>query len=154
MDPVQPTPDQDVDLLRRRRAELRDSMAALEHALAAPAPGRAAAWTEPVHLALVQLSADLRVHIDITEGGDGLHRAVLATTPRLSNAVTRLSRDHVLLQSLIEDLLTRVTGPASEESVDAVRHDATTLLGQLVRHRQRGADLIFEAYEADIGGEA
>jgi len=25
-------------------------------------------------------------------------------------------------------------------------------MGQLVRHRQRGADVVFEAYEVDIGG--
>ena len=28
------------------------------------------------------------------------------------------------------------------------------LLGQLTRHRQRGADLIYEAYQVDIGGTA
>jgi hypothetical protein len=27
------------------------------------------------------------------------------------------------------------------------------LLGLLVRHRQRGSDLVYEAYELDIGGE-
>jgi hypothetical protein len=36
--------------------------------------------------------------------------------------------------------------------VDAVRERGTRLLGHLVRHRQRGADLIFEAYQTDIGG--
>jgi hypothetical protein len=37
--------------------------------------------------------------------------------------------------------------------VDDVREAATALLGRLVRHRQRGSDLVFEAYEFDIGGE-
>ena len=31
-------------------------------------------------------------------------------------------------------------------------HAATELVGRVVRHRQRGADLIYEAYEVDIGG--
>ncbi|WP_422771495.1 hypothetical protein ACN28C_33630 [Plantactinospora sp. WMMC1484] len=30
---------------------------------------------------------------------------------------------------------------------------ATDLLRELFRHRQRGADLVYEAYQPDIGGE-
>ena len=36
--------------------------------------------------------------------------------------------------------------------VDLIRDEATELLARLVRHRQRGADLVFEAYQRDIGG--
>ena len=32
------------------------------------------------------------------------------------------------------------------------REAATRLLDRLVRHRQRGSDLIYEAYAVDIGG--
>jgi hypothetical protein len=28
------------------------------------------------------------------------------------------------------------------------------LLGQLSRHRQRGVDLVYDAYDVDIGGQA
>ena len=56
--------------LRRRRAELLESMRAVEQALAAPGPGRQTRWAERVHVALVELSADVREHIDITEGPD------------------------------------------------------------------------------------
>ena len=153
MDPVPPTPDPGLDILRQHRAELRESMDALEQALAAPAPGRAAAWAERVHVALVELSGDLRTHVDLTEGSGGLHRAVLTTAPRLSNVVERLAREHVQLRALLDDLLARVDGHASEDPVDVVRDCGTELLGQLVRHRQRSADLVFEAYQADIGGE-
>jgi hypothetical protein len=34
-----------------------------------------------------------------------------------------------------------------------VRAAATSLLARLARHRQRGADLVFEAYQVDVGGE-
>ena len=37
--------------------------------------------------------------------------------------------------------------------VDSIRESATTFLGRLSRHRQRGADLVFDAYQTDIGGE-
>jgi hypothetical protein len=33
-----------------------------------------------------------------------------------------------------------------------VRERATALLVAVARHRQRGADLIYEAYAADLGG--
>jgi hypothetical protein len=37
--------------------------------------------------------------------------------------------------------------------VDAVRDLGMALLASLVRHRQRGSDLVYEAYAVDIGGE-
>jgi hypothetical protein len=37
--------------------------------------------------------------------------------------------------------------------VDKIRDLGTLLLGVLVRHRQRGSDLVYEAYELDLGGE-
>jgi hypothetical protein len=35
----------------------------------------------------------------------------------------------------------------------AFREEVTTLMGQLVRHRQKGADLVWEAYDVDLGGQ-
>ena len=153
MHPVPPTPDPGLEILRRHRSQLRESMDALEQALAAPAPGRLAAWAERVHVALVELSGDLRTHVDLTEGPGGLHQAVVATAPRLSTVVDRLAREHRQLTVVVDDLLTRVDGAGFDDSVDVVRDGGTALLGQLVRHRQRSSDLVFEAYQADIGGE-
>ena len=139
--------------LRRHRAELRESMSALEDALAAPATADRVRWAERVHAALVELSGDFREHIDITEGPDGLYRDLLETSPRLSDAVASVTREHVLICRLVDDLLARVTAPDVTGGVDRIRDLGTTLLGRLVRHRQRGSDLVFEAYEFDIGGE-
>ena len=139
--------------LRRHRAELRESMSALEDALAAPATADRVRWAERVHAALVELSGDFREHIDITEGPDGLYRDLLETSPRLSDAVASVTREHVLICRQVDDLLARVTAPDVTGGVDRIRDLGTTLLGRLVRHRQRGSDLVFEAYEFDIGGE-
>ncbi len=147
--PVDPA----LEVLRRRRAELRESMDALEQSLAAPAPGRAAAWTERVQAALVELSADLRIHVEVTEGPDGLHHAVVATAPRLSTVVARLGREHGELVACVDELLEHLGRGADGDGVAAARERGTALLGQLVRHRQRSSDLVFEAYQADIGGE-
>jgi hypothetical protein len=156
MDPNVPTPDQELlTALRRRRADLRDSISALEDALAAPAPGRPSAWAERVHVALVELSADFREHIDITESPTGLYRGLLTTAPRLSNAVARLTREHAEIADLVNDLLARGSGRDGTDGtdVDPVRDLGMALLGKLVRHRQRGSDLVYEAYAVDVGGE-
>ena len=140
-----------LEMVRLRRAELRQSMSALEHALAEPAPIGHARWAGRVHVALVELSGDLREHIDITQGDAGLHRDLLAVAPHLSGAVARLNREHAQIQGLVDDLLARTSAP--EGDVDQIRRLGTTLLGVLVSHRQRGSDLLYEAYAFDVGGE-
>jgi hypothetical protein len=146
-------PDPGLDALRRVRAELGGSMAALEQALVPPISGRHAAWAERVDVALVELSADFDEHVAVTEGPDGLHDAVLAATPRLSNAVRRLAGEHTAIRRLVGDLLALVRPPVAAGEVDAIRELGTALLGRLARHRQHGADLIHEAYQVDLGGE-
>ena len=154
MEPNSSTPELAfLDELRRRRAELLESVTAVELALAAPAPGRQAHWAERVHVALVELSADFGAHIDITEGPHGLYHELLTTAPRLSGAVARLTREHALIRDLLDNLMAGVREPYIDTDVDTVRDRGTALLGRLVRHRQRGSDLIYEAYTAEIGGE-
>jgi hypothetical protein len=154
MEPTPTTPDQDfLEELRRRRAELRESMSALEHALAAPPLTGHTHWAERVHVAVVELSADFREHIDITEGPDGLYSALRGNAPRLSGAVARLTREHALISELVDDLLGCFRTPDLDANMVKIRDLGTTLLGTLVRHRQRGSDLLYEAYAVDIGGE-
>jgi hypothetical protein len=154
MEPNSSTPDQAfLEALRRHRAELRESMSALEAALAAPVTAGQARWVQRVQVALMELAGDFREHIDITEGPEGLYREVVRTSPRLSEAVASLTREHQLIIGHVDDLLARVTTADVTGDLDRVRDLATVLLGRLVRHRQRGSDLVFEAYEVDIGGE-
>jgi hypothetical protein len=83
-----------------------------------------------------------------------LYRGVLATTPRLSDVVARLTREHTEINDLIDELLTRVGAPPVSDDVDGVRDLGTALLVRLIRSRQRSADLVYQAYQSDIGGEA
>jgi hypothetical protein len=148
-----PHTDHGLESLRQHRAELRESMSALEQALAAPATDRKGAWAERVHVALVELSADFREHIDITEGPDGLYPGVLTSAPHMSNSVAGLTREHVQIKAMSDQLLVLLSEPAATEDVDGTRDLGITLLAKLSRHRQRGADLVYEAYQTDIGGE-
>jgi hypothetical protein len=83
-----------------------------------------------------------------------VYRRVLSTTPRLSDAVARLTREHAEINDLIDQLLTRVGAAPVSDGVDGDRDLGTALLVRLIQSRQRSADLIYEAYQSDIGGEA
>jgi hypothetical protein len=143
-----------LEVARKRRAELRGSMLVLERALVAPVPGRAVEWADAVCESLRRLQADFQEHITVTEGPDGLYQDILGNAPRLAYAVQRLLNEHEEMSGALESLVREATYLASDlEHVGRLREQANRLLGQLVRHRQRGADLVFEAYQTDIGGE-
>lgn len=142
----------ELDAVRRRRVELRETLDRLERALAAPASGRAVLWGEQVLAAVAQLATDFTEHVEVTEGPDGLHQSILAGDLRLANAVTALTTEHVAIAADIAELSTVCESPVTPSDVADVRELGTQLLGRLSRHRQRGADLVYEAYETDIGG--
>ena len=147
--------------VRRRRAELLESINSLEQALAAPVPSGPIQWVQNVSAALLELSGDFRDHVELTEGPSGLYARVNRSSPRLSHQVLRLTQDHKTLTELISDLLTLVgkaagsfaRGDSMRADVDEVRDRGTALIGALVRHRQRGSDLMYEGYSVDIGGQ-
>jgi hypothetical protein len=138
--------------VRARRAELRQSISGLERALAGAA-GDGRGWARRVDEAAAQLAGDFEVHVAVTEGTDGLYQDLHRTAPRLASPVAELTADHGLVRERIEGLracLDKVEGPGD---VARVRELGTDLIGVLLRHRQRGADLVYEAYQVDIGGE-
>jgi hypothetical protein len=151
-----------LDEVRRRRDDLRRSIAEVEHALARPAPGRSVRWGIRVAESLAGLSEEVDAHVAVTEGPHGLYQEILDTAPRLANAVKRLRDEHrVICDDLaraalhLEDELRAGEQEwyAADQWVDEVRVQVTALLGRLGRHRQRGADLVYEAFEVDVGGE-
>ena len=153
MEPDNVQTDPGLEALRAHRAELLESMRALELALAFPATGRENVWAERVTVALVEIESDFAEHVQLTEGPEGLYRALLETAPHLANSVTRLTAEHAQIKDAIGHLLANEGRPVAHGEVDDIRESATTFLGRLSRHRQRGADLVYEAYQTDIGGE-
>jgi hypothetical protein len=150
--PVHTSHSVELATVRQRRAELRESINALELALASPAVGRPLIWGERVRSVLAEVADDFREHIEVTEGPEGLHHAILDGDLRLANAVHALTDEHKQISEEIADLLTETEPPVTAEDATDVRERATHMLGHIIRHRQRGADLIFEAYDTDIGG--
>lgn len=143
----------ELDLLRRRRAEMGESIAAVHQSLEQPSPGRVTAWAERVKAALVELSGDLRLHMQVTEASGGLFRDVVTKAPRLSGAVHRLEREHGELAPAVEALVEQADRVEDQDAVEDLRQACGDLLRRLARHRQAGADLVYEAYVVDIGGE-
>lgn len=136
------------------RHELHQAIVALEKALAAPLPHRIGDWAEGVHSALVGLGAELEHHIAATEGPDGLFDEVMAQAPRLANALEQLRTEHEEMRVAIADELVRLREVLRSEALDdavAARERLVGLLSKLARHRQHGADLVYESYAVDIG---
>jgi hypothetical protein len=90
-------------------------------------------------------------HRAATEGDHGLYAAVVNDAPRLAHTVDGLVAEHHALDRAM-DTLARWADEVSADA-EALRRRALDILGELSRHRQHDADLVYEAYSTDIGGE-
>lgn len=137
--------------VRAHRGELGESMHALEDVVALPLG--MAVWGRRVRAALTELASDLRDHVDLTESPGGLYAGLSATAPRLSHGIEAQLEDHRFFIAEVERLLQARDDGITREQLGEHRDQLTALLHRLVKHRQRGSDLIYEAYEVDIGGQ-
>ena len=135
------------------RAGLRRTMTAVEDAASAALTSRPREWCAGLSPHIDDLRQAWASHVSGTEGPGGLWEQIRTDAPRLNGALNRLGREHEQLTSEIEALRQVLADTHDDEALLVKARDrVTTLLVQLTRHRQRGADLIFEAYEHDIGG--
>jgi len=145
--------DDAIEDVRKRRRLLRHRMEDLEATIAAPAPGREKAWAREVISSLGALRSAFEHHVTETESPGGFLQQLTTEAPRLAPAVGRLRKDHSEINLRIQNLLNSAGTIATGEhcSPEELRTAALELLRRLARHRQRGADLIYEAYLVDIG---
>ena len=134
-----------VEKARVRRHLLGDALHRLEHSVAGPS--EAEGWADGVRAALAELRRALDEHIEVTEGPGGLLEEVRDVAPRLSGEIGVIETEH---EELV-DLLNKAEA-SLEQSTDpkAIRNRAMALLPRLSLHRQRGADLVYDAYNVDI----
>jgi hypothetical protein len=139
---------------RRRRADLHNALVEVEVASSAPAPGREPLWALDVRKSLLTLRTTLDQHIEATERPEGLYDEITGLAPHLAGKVRRLRAEHPALRDETTHLIDRLESSAVDDEwpVDQARDDVQRLLGRIVRHRQHGADLVWEAYNLDIGG--
>jgi Hemerythrin HHE cation binding domain len=142
----------ELSTVRAHRIRLREAAQELEAALAAPLTGRLDGWARQVRPAVQRIRDAFAAHVSFTEGRGGLFDQIRTDAPRLVTALARLHREH---GEIIAGLA------AAEEQLEAggeagmarVREQLTAALTALSLHRQRGADLLYEAYQVDLGGE-
>jgi hypothetical protein len=143
----------DLGEIKQRRAALVGTCSALEAALSAPVAS--ARWPEGLGNALTALRATFDEHVTETEGSGGTIEQLRERAPRLSDRIDLLVEQHVTITADAERLMDRLDHLLAERTADenaAVREQAFELLTAIVRHRQLGADLLYEAYDVDVGG--
>ncbi|MEV1016877.1 hypothetical protein AB0I89_18875 [Micromonospora sp. NPDC049801] len=108
-------------------------------------------WRDTVLLRLRPVRRDFAEHVRVTEGSAGLYRELLTHSPRLDHGIRLLTREHAAIVAAI--LAVQRVAERPEASPDELRHFTGHLLGALARHRRRGANLLWQAYQTDLGGE-
>lgn len=142
------TPTRALEQAKGQRLSLRRAIDEFHQVLEQPG----AATTERLAPALEHLRVVFGVHVEVTESSGGLYEEILEIAPRLANKIARFRREHVSV--------TRAIGSALQELPDHglpspdLRGRLDRLHDLLARHRRRGADLVYEAYHVDIGGES
>ena len=95
-------------------------------------------------------------HMIVTEKPGGLYEEIIMRAPRLDGTVRRLKDEHPEIAEKIGEELERFEAVrdrrATHWPLDDARDDLQRFIGTVIRHRQRGADLVWEAYNVDIGG--
>jgi hypothetical protein len=149
-----------LEAAKGQRLSLRRAIAGLEEALAATddPDGLGGQDGLPARLApaLERLREVFAAHVEVTEAPGGLYQEILENSPRLANRVTRFRREHTEITEGIGRAIAEssTAGAGGPEAVQALRDHAVRLFADLVRHRKRGLDLVYEAYHVDIGGES
>jgi hypothetical protein len=142
-----------VHAARQRRIALYGAMMDLDASLASPS-GRLT-WATNVRRNLAQVQQALINHVEEVEGPDGIMARITIEAPRLSDRVDALRNEHPELLERAAAVAARLEAleqSPDEDEADEVRDAALGLLGALARHRHRGADLVYDAFDIEIGG--
>ena len=112
-------------------------------------------WYDVLISGLTELETALHGHINEVESPSGLLDEIVDNAPRLQRAAEDTKTHHRTLSDMVAALQEMVASSRDSGTppVSEVRAATVELLTELTRHRQKGADLIYEAYDVDIGGQ-
>ncbi|MDX2345030.1 MAG: hypothetical protein QNL12_15580 [Acidimicrobiia bacterium] len=134
----------------QQRSKLGEAMQLVEEAAAAPAAKDG--WSADLVVNLEQLELAFNEHIVDVQSPDGLLDRIVDQAPRLQRAVEVKKREHTRIAGAIGETIERSSTAQTPDVVVDLRETVMELLIDLSRHRQKGADLIYDAYAIDIGG--
>ncbi len=141
---------------RRQRRGVRAALVALESSTASPSVDDA--WLATIRERLDELATAFADHVAVTESDDGLFAETVERAPRLARRVRVLHDDHVTITAAIEAArataatATVADDPTDDDVATTIRAAVGDVMGRITRHRQLGADLVYEAYNVDIEG--
>jgi hypothetical protein len=139
----------------KRRRTLHEALVGLELAISSPAAGRIPDWTRLVAKEVTAVRDAWDQHVDGTEKPGGLYEEIVGTSPRLAGTVDRHRNEHPDITDAVRLMVERIENVeigGLEWPLDDARDDLQRFIGKVIRHRQKGADLVWEAYNVDIGG--
>jgi hypothetical protein len=135
---------------REKRRGVRQASADLEEALARPASQDSEGWSTGTADCLALLATAFELHVQQSEGSEGLLAEIIEVSPRCAPAVEQIKRDHRDILAELRALEVTARRSVEVAQIADVREHALAMLQTIARHRQRGADLIYEAYSVDI----
>jgi small-conductance mechanosensitive channel len=128
-----------------RREQLHQALIELEQALTAPTSRDR--WLRDLAHAARQTRETVLDHVAESEAPEGLLAQIAEVSPWLGPRVTQLRGEHDHLVARCDALMSACTATATPEDVT---DQAWELLERISRHRQRGADLLYDAYALDV----
>jgi hypothetical protein len=134
----------------RHRSELATAMQRVEVAAAAPVGKES--WVTDLRESLQQLEIAWDHHRIEMQTPTGLLQRVTDEAPRLQRAVSDMRDEQMGIATTITAAIEMVTAAGAEADPDPLREAAIEIFVAVSRHRQRGADILYEAFDVDIGG--
>jgi hypothetical protein len=151
-DSIKATPRTVADIAREHAAIVA-AQQGLEAALASAAAGREREWAGRVATELRRLYDSMRDHCRSAEAASGLLASIEETMLVVNERLVEVREHHQKILDECEALLPEVERCAAGEVVSyaALRRRADALMIELRHHQALEADLVFEAFESDIG---
>ena len=138
---------------REDRARMLLAIQDLEQALATASFDREGVWAQRLIDSLGSLQTALRETRESAQSEGSMLGVLVRECPRLQGRADRLRKDYDALQKQVEkiclDLL--ADSPTSPQDVEQTREQLAHLLAKLRHVQAIETELLFEAYQVDIG---
>ncbi|MFQ5382389.1 MAG: hypothetical protein ACE5EF_12335 [Dehalococcoidia bacterium] len=117
--------------------------------------GHPDAWAKRLEKAVRDVAAAFQHHFEVAEGPDGHLHQIVDMSPSLIPKVTKQRHEHDELLVMVNHLADHIAemGDLDTLLVERFRLEAEVVHDAIHMHLARAADLLFEAYFRDAGGE-
>ncbi|MDX6552383.1 MAG: hypothetical protein QOH74_871 [Gaiellales bacterium] len=136
------------------RDRMLEAMHALEEATGRPALAHSDVWTHEVSTALDRLESAFAEQRSSYEDPMGLMAEIASDHPRLRTWVRQLRHRWVELEATAHTFRQSLGSSPDTYSIHEVRERVRWLMGSVRHHREREADLVFEALGIDLEGRS